>query len=500
MLIRMLADAALVAAAFAVAVGLRLLYLIAFEAQPEEGFTQFVRRDVFAFTKSCPLVILIAIAAFWINGFYTYSVQYLSKYKTLIVFQAVTLAYLCFGFLLYFIMGGDQLIARGALLLGWLLTSAVVIASRVWSDVWKKHVSPERESIAKAKSGEHRVLVIGGGGYIGSALVPQLLDDGYKVRMLDLLLFGEDPIRSFKDHPNLEIIEGDFRNQEPLLCSLRDADSVVHLGAIVGDPACKLDENLTIDVNLLSTRTVAELARSFGVRKFIFASTCSVYGASNETLDERSRTKPISLYGDTKLASERLLLSLSTPDFAPTILRFATIYGLSGRTRFDLVVNVLTAKAKKEGEITVHGGAQWRPFVHVIDAARAIATTLAADPAAVANEVFNVGSNEQNYTISEVAELVANKVPGTKVVVAEDMADNRNYRVSFDKILKRLGFTPKYTVEDGIDQVIDAIDDGEIVDYSDAMYSNVKSLTQAGTESLAKDQWAKQLIQDIARQ
>ena len=500
MIIRMLADAALVASAFAFAVGLRLLYLIAFELQPEEGVTQFVRRDVFAFAKTFPLIVVISIAAFWISGFYTYSVQYLSKYKTLIVLRAVTLAYLCFYFLVNFTTGGDQIIARGAFLFGWLLTSAVLVASRVWSDVWKKHVSPERESIRKAKSGEHLVLVIGGGGYIGSALVPQLLEDGYKVRMLDLLLFGEDPIRSFKDHPNLEIVQGDFRNQDPLLRSLRDADSVVHLGAIVGDPACKLDENLTIDVNLLSTRTVAELARSFGVRKFIFASTCSVYGASDETLDERSRTKPISLYGDTKLASERLLHSLATPDFAPTILRFATIYGLSGRTRFDLVVNVLTAKAKKEGEITVHGGAQWRPFVHVIDAARAIATTLAAPPTAVANEVFNVGSNEQNYTISEVAELVANKVPDTKVVVAEDMADNRNYRVSFDKILKRLGFTPKYTVEDGIDQVIAAIDNGGIVDYSDAMYSNVKSLTEAGTESLAKDQWAKQLIQDIARQ
>ena len=496
----MLADAALVAAAFAAAVGIRLLYLVAFEASPEEA-SAFVRRDFLAYAKTCPLVVLISIATFWVSGFYTYSVHYLSKYRTLVVFQAVTFAYIFFGFTVYFMTAGDrQIVSRSALLLGWLLTSGILVASRIWSDVWKKHVSPERDSIRRSKRGQRQVLVIGGGGYIGSALVPQLLDDGYRVRMLDLLMFGEDPIRDFKDHPNLEIVQNDFRNQGPLLNALRDVDSVVHLGAIVGDPACKLDEDLTIDVNLVSTRTVAELARSCGVRRFIFASTCSVYGACDDLLDERSHVRPVSLYGDTKLASERLLLSLATSDFAPTILRFATIYGLSGRTRFDLVVNLLTAKAKLEGEITVHGGEQWRPFVHVLDAAKAIATALSAPEDVVANEIFNVGANEQNYTISEIADIVASRVPRTKVVVAEDLADHRNYKVSFDKILKHLGFVPSYTVDDGIDQVLEAIANGEISDYSDAIYSNVKSLTEAGTDSLAKDQWARQLIQDIANQ
>ena len=194
-------------------------------------------------------------------------------------------------------------------------------------------------------------------------------------------------------------------------------------------------------------------------------------------LDERSDVRPISLYGDTKLASERLLLRLANSDFAPTILRFATIYGFSGRTRFDLVVNLLTAKAKLEGEITVHGGDQWRPFVHVKDAARAIAATLAAPENSVANEVFNVGSDQQNFTISQIADQVANRVAGTKIVVAPDMADNRNYRVSFDKILKRLGFTPQFSIDDGIDQVLEAIANGEISDYSAPQYSNVKSLS-----------------------
>ena len=146
-------------------------------------------------------------------------------------------------------------------------------------------------------------------------------------------------------------------------------------------------------------------ARRAGVERMLFASTCSVYGATEETLDERSISKPISLYGHTKLASERVLLSMASDTFAPTILRFATIYGLSGRTRFDLVVNLLTAKAKIEGKITVFGGDQWRPFVHVDDAALAVATALAAPREIVANQIFNVGSNDQNYTIQTCTSL-----------------------------------------------------------------------------------------------
>jgi nucleoside-diphosphate-sugar epimerase len=496
MLIRMLADAGLVTVSYAIAMGVRLLYLIAFEAQGE--YSEFVRRDALDFLKTCPFVVAICLFVFWNSGFYTYSKHYLSKYKTLVVFQAVSLSYVIFGFGSYFVSGG-QLIARSAFLLSWLLTGVVLVSARVWSDVWKHHVTPERESLTQKSRDHQRVLVIGGAGYIGSTVVPRLLELGCEVRLLDMLLFGREPISHFVDHPNLDLIQGDFRNLGTVLRAVKDVDAVIHLGAIVGDPACSLDEELTIDVNLVSTRMIAELAKSAGVKQFVFASTCSVYGACDDLLDERSEVRPVSLYGDTKHASENVLKGLADDNFSPTILRFGTIYGLSGRTRFDLVVNLLTAKAKIEGKITVHGGNQWRPFVHVEDAGRAVVMVLQSPPHIVANEVFNVGSNEQNYTISQIAELVLERVVDAELHTATEQVDHRNYRVSFDKIHKLLGFQPQWTVAQGIQQVLEAIAAGEIEDYAESKYSNAKFLTEEGTDRLAKDLWARQLIDDLTR-
>ncbi len=323
-----------------------------------------------------------------------------------------------------------------------------------------------------------------------------LLERGHQVRVLDILLFGEGPLKKVLGHPNLEIIRGDFRNIVTLFQSLQDVNSVVHLGAIVGDPACQLNEELTIDVNLVSSHVIAELAKHCGVQRFIFASTCSVYGASDALLDERSSVQPISLYGHTKLASERVVLEVAGEGFAPTILRFATIYGFSGRTRFDLVVNLLTAKARLEGEITVHGGQQWRPFVHVEDAARSILLTLEAPLVKVDCQTFNVGSDEQNYTILQVAEIIRDRVLNAHLSVSESNTDNRNYRVAFDKIARDLGFRPTWTLEDGIQQVLEAIASGEVTNYQDAQYSNAKFLTEEGTGMLAHEQWARDLISD----
>jgi nucleoside-diphosphate-sugar epimerase len=243
---------------------------------------------------------------------------------------------------------------------------------------------------------------------------------------------------------------------------------------------------------------IAELAKSVGVERFIFASTCSVYGACDELLDERSFVRPISLYGQTKLASEQVLYQLSGERFGPTIVRFATIYGLSGRTRFDLVVNVLAAKAKIEGKITVFGGDQWRPFVHVDDAAEAVAMALEAPRELVANQVFNVGSNEQNFTINDVGRMVHEQVPTAELLINQQDADKRNYRVSFDKIRNLIGFTPNWTVPQGISQVLEAIASGDVQDYNDPRYSNVKFLTETGTANLARERWARELIKSMS--
>ena len=268
-----------------------------------------------------------------------------------------------------------------------MLTLVVVVGARMWADLWSA-IARAETNLSTPLPDKRRiknVLVIGGAGYIGSALLPKLLDHGYHVRILDLLLYGSEPIQDYLDHARLEVVQADFRQIDQVVEAMRGIDAVVHLGAIVGDPACALDEDLTIDVNLMATRMVAEVVKGSGISRFIFASTCSVYGAGDEILDERSALRPVSLYARSKIASERVLVSLAEPGFAPTILRFGTIYGISGRTRFDLVVNLLAAKAVVEGNITVYGGEQWRPFLHVDDAALAILKVLEAPLSMVVN-------------------------------------------------------------------------------------------------------------------
>jgi nucleoside-diphosphate-sugar epimerase len=324
------------------------------------------------------------------------------------------------------------------------------------------------------------VLVIGGAGYIGSALLPKLLARGHRVRLLDRFFYGFEPIRDILNHRNLEIIHADFRRVDKLVECMEGVDAVIHLGAIVGDPACALDHDLTIEVNLIATRTIAEVAKGYGIRRFIFASTCSVYGAStdDDLLTEESSLNPVSLYAITKLASEKVLMDLASETFSPTCLRFSTIYGLSGRTRFDLVVNLLTAKAVMDGEITVQGGDQWRPFLHVDDAALALLHTLESPLPQAHQQVFNVGSDEQNYTIQQVGEIIKGVVPNAKLVTSVLHGDRRNYRADFKKIREQLGFVPHWTMPEGIKQVIDVIRSGEVKDYRASKYSNVKFLTE----------------------
>jgi nucleoside-diphosphate-sugar epimerase len=313
-------------------------------------------------------------------------------------------------------------------------------------------------------------------------------------------MFGEEPLASVRNHPNLELVKGDFRQVDKVVQAMQGVEAVVHLGGIVGDPACSLDEALTIDVNLSATKMIADLAKSHGVTRFVFASTCSVYGASPRMLDERSEVRPLGIYGHTKYASEKVLLDMASTSFTPTILRFATIYGLSGRTRFDLVVNLLTAKAKLDGEITVHNGNQWRPFVHVDDAARSVVAVLEAPLATVANEIFNVGSSDQNFTITQVGELIQQQVIAAKLITSEEDKDRRDYRVDFSKIRNLLDFQTTWTVEEGIQQVLEAIASGRVVNYRDPQYSNVAFLSQEGTAGLARDRWARELIEDLTNQ
>ena len=427
------------------------------------------------------LLDVIALIVFFMSGFYTRSRSYESKFKALVVFQAVSVTFLLFAFANY--LAHNDFIAPVALIIAWVLSLVILISSRLWSVIWRKLIMKELGSeLPMPKTNADEVLVLGGAGYIGSALLPLLLAKGYKVRILDLFIYGEEPIHEYLNHPQVTIYRADFRQIDKVVQAVKGVNQVVHLGALVGDPACALDENLTIEINLMATRMIAEVCKGFGVEKFIFASTCSVYGASDEVLDEHSKLNPVSLYARSKIACEKILLEMAGPNFCPVILRFSTIFGFSGRTRFDLVVNLLTAKACFDKKITVTGGDQWRPFLHVEDAARAIVSALQEEASKVNSCVFNVGGNNLNYTLMQAGTMIAAKVPDAELMDLGLTQDKRNYRVDFTKINKFLHFTPKWSLEEGIDQVIQAITLGRVKDYNEAQYSNVKFLVERGVK------------------
>jgi nucleoside-diphosphate-sugar epimerase len=510
-IMRVAADAVILNIAVALAFVLRLLWAMMHEEDRLEGLSgqALAEHYLSIYSSVFWIITTIMIAIFWLSGFYASARTYPIRLKATLIAEAVTFAFVVVGMVAFVAREAMQL-PRTVLILAWAIALVLFVASRVWSAIWRRIVqyeakppdvmggdSPdaERGPRAEATSRERAVLVIGGAGYIGSALLPKLLAEGYRARVLDLFLYGTGPIAGILGHPKLETIRADFRRVDALVAAMQGVDHLVHLGGIVGDPACAIDEELTIDVNLAATRLVGEVAKGNGIKHFVFASTCSVYGASEEVLTESSALNPLSLYARSKAASEQVLLNMANDRFTPMIVRFGTIYGLSGRTRFDLVVNLLAAKAVFDGCITVFGGDQWRPFLHVDDAAQAVAQLLRLPPGLGA-EIFNVGSNAENYTITRVGEIVKKIVPEAELILEPADQDRRNYKVSFSKIKLMVGFRPQWTVEDGVRQVVNAIRAGEISDYREAHYSNERYLNEMNGNGLDRPQiqWAYDLL------
>jgi nucleoside-diphosphate-sugar epimerase len=304
--------------------------------------------------------------------------------------------------------------------------------------------------------------------------------------VLDLQLFGLDPLNEIMNHKRLEVINGDFRNVEHVVRALRGMDAVVHLAAIVGDPACAIDEETTIAVNYQAAKMMAQMARANGISRFVFASTCSVYGAADASgiINELGALNPVSLYATTKIDAEQALLEAADDVFQPTMLRFGTAYGLSHRPRFDLVANLFSAQAVTEKKISVFNGHYSRPFVHVRDMARACQAVLEAPLHVVGNEVFNVGDETQNYTISELGQMIAELMPGTEVSESRDDSDPRSYRVSFEKIRSKLGFRASIDLADGVREMVEAVRDGKIQNWKDSVYSNQQHMQHTGLKLL----------------
>ena len=324
----------------------------------------------------------------------------------------------------------------------------------------------------KPSSKIKRILLAGGAGYLGSILARKLIERNYKVRVLDTLTFGDESIRELLDHQNFELVKGDIRNIETIYKALKDIDSVVHLAAIVGDPACKQEPENTIEINYLATKVLAEACKYNQINRFIFASTASVYGIQEGLVHEEVTPNPVSLYARSKLKSEEGILSLVDENFSPTIFRMGTLYGLSPRMRFDLVVNVLTMKAVTEKKIKIFGGQQWRPLVHVTDAAEAYINCLEAPIEQVKGQIFNIGSNEQNYQIYQLGEMVKKEIPEITIEVTPENSDLRNYHQDNSKFNNLLGFKARYTVPDAIVEIRTAIEEGRISNTKDSKYYN----------------------------
>jgi nucleoside-diphosphate-sugar epimerase len=322
-----------------------------------------------------------------------------------------------------------------------------------------------------------KIVVTGGAGYLGSILTRFLLDNGHEVRVLDSLLHGGDSLLGLYPYENFSFFNGDVRSTEVMNQVLQEAEAVVHLAAIVGDPACARQPELAKEINQDGAIQAFELSRQHGIQRFIFASTCSNYGRvtnPNQLVTEESELKPVSLYADTKVAVENSLLDVATNSSpSVTVLRFATLFGLSPRMRFDLTINEFTAELFTNRELVVYGEQFWRPYVHVRDAARAIVSVLGCPREQVDSQVFNVGDTNQNYQKGQLIDLISDQLDHEITIerVHKD-EDPRDYRVSFEKVQKALGFAITRTVKDGVDEIIDAFEKGVIGNFTAPQYRN----------------------------
>ena len=316
------------------------------------------------------------------------------------------------------------------------------------------------------------ILVTGGAGYIGSVLIRELILDGLSVRVLDNLTYTGRSLLPYYSTDNFEFVQGDVRDKELCRKVMENTNVVVHLAAIVGDPASRKDPELTRETNLTGSQNIIESAQEKGIGKLIFASTCSNYGKSDVSsfADEATPLNPVSLYAETKVEVERHLIQ-KAQDLNWTILRFATVYGVSPRMRFDLTVNDFTMKMMAEGKLMVYGGQFWRPYVHVKDITRAIKSVI-SKPDLTRHEIFNAGVTSQNFQKIEIVRLIQRVVPSAEIELVSKDEDPRDYRVSFEKIKSKLGYQTLYSVEDGINEVHGLIRDGIIEDFDNPEYYN----------------------------
>jgi nucleoside-diphosphate-sugar epimerase len=299
-----------------------------------------------------------------------------------------------------------------------------------------------------------KVLVTGNKGYVGSVITEELFKQKFDVLGLDVGFFPKGFVESKYD---VNTINKDVRDIEE--ADIQDCDAIIHLAALSNDPLGELDSSLTNEINYLSTIRLAKMAKEIGVERFIFSSSCSIYGANDDEVNEESKMEPLTAYAKSKVQSEKELLKLKDDDFSPIILRNATVYGVSPSQRLDLVVNNLVGSAVTTNKIhLMSDGTSWRPLLHVEDMALAFIHMLKSPKEKISGEIFNVGNNNENFRVIQIAEKIREIIPNTEIEFSREASkDKRSYKVNFDKIKNELGFETKWTLEKGIKQIFDVM-------------------------------------------
>ena len=323
-----------------------------------------------------------------------------------------------------------------------------------------------------------RVYITGGGGYVGSALVPHLLADGYEVKVLDLFLYGKDVLPK---HPKLELVQGDLRDEKLLEKTIAGCDALIHLACISNDPSFELDPNLSKVINFDIFEPLVKISKKAGVKRFVYASTSSVYGVSDAPeVKEDHPLLPITDYNKYKGLCEPILLREAAKGFVPVIIRPATVCGYAPRLRLDLTVNILTWHAYNTGKITVFGGKQMRPNIHIGDMVDLYRLLLSLPDEKIASRTYNAGY--ENHTVSDLAntvvEVARKRFPNRKFEIVTTPSDDiRSYRISSEKIKKELGFTAKRTIADAVNSLLDAFESGKVPDAGTSdKYYNIKTM------------------------
>jgi len=324
------------------------------------------------------------------------------------------------------------------------------------------------------------VLVTGGAGYVGAVLVPKLLDAGYKVKVLDLYIYGDHVLNSVKTNPNLMEIKGDIRNKDLVLSEIEGCDMVIHLACISNDPSYELDPALGKSINYDAFVNLVDVSRKSGVKNFIYASSSSVYGIKEvPEVTEDLPLEPLTDYSKYKAKCEEVLLAAAKDDFIGTIIRPSTVCGYSPRLRLDLTVNILTNHAINKGEITVFGGEQKRPNIHIEDMTDLYVELLELPDEKIQKKVFNAGY--ENYKVREIAEMVKKVVDPELPITVTPTDDIRSYHVSSQKIKEELGFEARHTIEEAVSDLKKAFEADKIPDpMEDIRYYNIKTMQAIG--------------------